>query len=104
MKNSARTLTALAAALLIPLGAFAADAVTPPAKAPDAKAEVKSEAKPTRKAEIKCEQPVASRIQKGKSDCDKGALGTRTYTREEIESTGQTDTAEALRRLDPRVH
>ena len=97
MKNSARTLTALAAAVLIPLGALAADAPPPAAsetKATDSKA---------KKAEPKCEQSSASRIRKNEADCAKDSQPTRSYSKEELDGTGQTDTGEALRRLDPRV-
>jgi uncharacterized low-complexity protein len=125
MKNSARTLTALAAAILIPLGALAADPVAPatnaestqatetPAadsKATDSNAteskatDTKAAHSKARKADTKCEQSTSSRIRKNKGDCGKDSQPTSTYSKEELESTGQTDTGDALRRLDPRVH
>ena len=96
MKTPVRTLTALAAMLLIPLGAVAAEQV-----ALVAPAETKT-GKPAKKAEAQCEQSTASRIKKSKEDCGKASQPTTTYSKEDLERTGQTDTAEALRRLDPR--
>jgi len=120
MKTSARTLTALAAAFLIPLGALAAEPEAPattaestqvtetPAadsKATDSKArDSKATHSKAKKADTKCEQSTASRIRKNKGDCDKDSQPTSSYSKEELESTGQTDTGDALRRLDPRVH
>ena len=101
MKNSARTLTlagALALVIALPVGAFAAEAQTPPAKE-SVKAETKA-----KKAEPKCEPSTASRLRKDEKDCGKDSQQTRSYSKSELESTGQTNTAEALRRLDPRVH
>ncbi|HEV7633017.1 MAG TPA: hypothetical protein VGO41_08490 [Steroidobacteraceae bacterium] len=120
MKTSARTLTALVAAFVIPLGTLAAEPETPAttaesspatetpaadAKATDAKAtDSKATHSKARKADTKCEQSTSSRIRKNKGDCDKDSQPTSSYSKEELESTGQTDTADALRRLDPRVH
>jgi hypothetical protein len=115
MKNSARTLTALVAAFLIPLGALAADPVAPATNAQSTQATETSAAdskatdskathSKARKADTKCEQSTSSRIHKNKGDCDKDSQPTSSYSKEELESTGQTDTGDALRRLDPRVH
>ena len=54
-----------------------------------------------------CKDPAWIVQQKGLvavgADGDRDGFGTRTYSKEDLESTGQTDTAEAIRRLDPRV-
>ncbi len=113
MTKSTGTLAALTAALLLPLSAFAADPVAPPANTAAKPAPTETETKTAtetrtkdaeaKKAEAKCEQSTSSRIRKSKEDCGKDASPTRSYSKDEIESTGQTDTGEALRRLDPRV-
>lgn len=88
-------LAALAAALLIPLGALAADS-------PQPKAEQKAAQKAGQKVDKDCEVSTASRIHRSKTDCPKDMQPTRSYSKQELESTGQIDTGEALRRLDPR--
>jgi len=52
----------------------------------------------------KCTQAPGSHIKLAKpEDCSKAALGPyRSYSKEELESTGETDLGEALRKLDPR--
>lgn len=35
--------------------------------------------------------------------CNNGAIG-RAYTRDDLDRTGETDLADALRRLDPAIH
>jgi hypothetical protein len=97
-------LTTCAIALLLPLGALAADPAAPAQSPASAQAAAQAVAAKARKDEKPC-NATASRIRKSNpKDCGNDAQPTRSYSREEIESTGQTDTAEALRRLDPRFH
>jgi hypothetical protein len=104
MKHSA-TLTSFAIALLLPLGAVAAEPAAPTQTPAAAQAAAQATAAKAGKDEKSCEKSTASRIRKSNpKDCGKDAQPIRSYSREEIESTGQTDTAEALRRLDPRFH
>ena len=98
MKLYTGKVAALAAALLLPLGAVAAEPAAPADKPVAAQ-----EAKP-KKIDKSCESASASRIRKEKGECINSAAPTRSFSKEEIESTGQTDTAEALKRLDPRFH
>jgi hypothetical protein len=79
------------AALISPLAALAADATTPPAASAKAK-------KPT------CETSTASRIQASPAqNCRQNSSSpTRTYTQEDLQRTGEINTVEALRKLDPR--
>lgn len=99
MTRHSRTLTLIAAALLLPLGAVAADAAAPAADAPKA-----STAKPVKKTTLECDT-TSSRIRRDKGGkCTPSSAPTRTYTKEDIDSTGQTDLTEALKRLDPRFH
>jgi hypothetical protein len=95
MKRHSAFLTALAVAALLPLSSIAAEPA-PAAAAATAKA---------KKADKPCEPATASRIRKSKADdCKKDMPPAGTYTKEDLDSTGQTDTGEALRRLDPRFH
>lgn len=62
-----------------------------------------------RASERFCIQQTGSRIvanRNARSETERAdcvAQGGRVYTREEIERTGSTDVAEALRQLDPRI-
>ena len=107
MKRHSGMLATFAAALLLPLGAMAAEPAEKPESQSPTETQVQDEQgkKAQKKAEKPCTTSTASRIRRDKADtCGKESQPTRTYSREEIESTGQTDTAEALRRLDPRFH
>lgn len=89
---------ALAAVLLAPLGVVqAADS------APAPKADVKAKKDDAKKDEAKCEVAPGSRIQRKKPDnCkDLAKQPYRSYSKEEIDNTGETNIAEALRKLDP---
>ena len=51
-----------------------------------------------------CEATAATRVRGRRgAKCTPAANPTRTYTREELESTGEIDNKEALKRLDPRI-
>ncbi len=71
--------------------ALTACATTPPAKAPA----VATATPPTG-----CVSQTASRIPRSPTEC--AGFG-RTYTQEEIQHTGATDPARALRLLDPAI-
>lgn len=58
-----------------------------------------------RPADRFCEPSAASRVQRKKAEgCDKASSPTRSYSREELDSTGQNDMGRALRQLDPRFY
>jgi hypothetical protein len=97
MKIRSGIVTAFAVALIAPLGAVHAADTDTTAKEP---AKEKSAAK---KDEAKCDVAPGSRIRQAKSeDCKKIAKQPfRSYSKEEIDNTGETDINEALRKLDP---
>ena len=99
MKHRSGFITAaLAFALLAPLGAaHAADS------APAPKADVKAKKDEAKKDEAKCDVAPGSRIQRKKPEVCKDIAQQpyRSYSKEEIDNTGETNIAEALRKLDP---
>jgi hypothetical protein len=63
-----------------------------------------AQAQPAKKklSDAQCLRQTGSRIQsKSKQDC--AAYG-RSYSRDDLNGTGEVDVASALRRLDPAVH
>ena len=96
MRIRSGIVTAFAVALIAPLGVQASDTEA----APKADAKEKVEAK---KDEAKCDAAPGSRIRQAKpADCKKLAKQPfRSYSKEELDSTGETDINEALRKLDP---
>jgi outer membrane receptor for Fe3+-dicitrate len=86
------------ACLVTTAGVMAADAE--PARE---KAEVQKKSAPD---EAKCTQAPGSHIRLAKPEnCAKAARGPyRSYSKEELERTGETNLAEALRKLDPTFH
>jgi hypothetical protein len=84
----------LAAALLLPLGAAAAHEAKP---APTAAAKAARD-------ERQCSMPTSTRLQKKNDDCSQARESTRSYSNRELNSTGQFNAVDALRRLDPSVH
>jgi len=103
MRRRSRIIAILAAALVLPVALQAADPKVP-AK-PKAEEKPAAEAKQVAsKAEPKCEYITGSRIRHNpKVNCDDGTPGLRVFTSDELQSTGEVDVAEALRRLDPRM-
>lgn len=97
--------------------AFVAAAQTPnpqapvePAAQPTAQADARADAsadaqaQPAKKklSDARCLRQTGSRIQsKSKQDC--AAYG-RSYSRDDLNGTGEVDVASALRKLDPAVH
>jgi hypothetical protein len=97
MRIRSGIVSAFAVALIAPLGAVqASDTAT----APKADAKEKVEAK---KDDAQCDTAPGSRIRQAKpADCKKMAKQPfRSYSKEELDSTGETDINEALRKLDP---
>ena len=80
---------------------IATDAKAAPAPAPVAEQAPASGKPPL--SEANCVRQTGSRIRQrdAKSACN-GQLG-RSYTKDELDSTGHTDLADALRALDPAV-
>jgi hypothetical protein len=85
----------VAAALLLPLAAAAADTPAKPATAAAAKAA---------RNERQCSMPSSPRLQKKGDECEQATERTRWHSNADLNSTGQFDTAEALRRLNPSVN
>lgn len=97
--------------------AFVAAAQTPNPQAPvepaaqpaaqvnaPADASADAQAQPAKKklSDARCLRQTGSRIQsKSKQDC--AAYG-RSYSRDDLNGTGEVDVASALRKLDPAVH
>lgn len=76
------------AGVLAPVSLMAADTETASSDKPKAKAQ--------------CESVTATRIRPSPKDgCKSAATPSRSYSREEIERTGEIDMGEALRKIDP---
>lgn len=70
----------------------------------DANANADTQAQPAKKklSDAHCLRQTGSRIQsKAKQDC---AAHGRSYSRDDLNGTGEVDVASALRKLDPAVH
>jgi hypothetical protein len=80
-------------ALMLPFSTFAAD---------EPKVGKPSPAVKVAKDERQCSMPTSPRLQKKGDDCAEAKEWTRSYSNEELNSTGQAS-AEALRKLDPRL-
>jgi len=99
MKTRSRIIAAFAVALIAPMAAtYAADTESAPKPAAKEKVEAKKEA-------AKCDVAPGSRVRQAKpEDCQKIAKQPfRSYSKEELDSTGETNVAEALRKLDPAI-
>ncbi|KRB06638.1 hypothetical protein [Lysobacter sp. Root690] len=97
--------------------AFVAAAQTPNVQAPvetaaqpavqadvrvDANADTQAQPAKKKLSDAYCLRQTGSRIQsKAKQDC---AAHGRSYSRDDINGTGEVDVASALRKLDPAVH
>lgn len=97
--------------------AFVAAAQTPNPQAPvepaaqpaaqvnapaDASADAQAQSAKKKLSDAQCLRQTGSRIQsKSKQDC--AAYG-RSYSRDDLNGTGEVDVASALRKLDPAVH
>lgn len=71
-----------------------------------ASAEARSDKATPKKPDQRCEANTGSRIaSKPSSDgrCDRSPYPTRTYSEEDLKSTGQSDIGAALKTLDPSI-
>jgi hypothetical protein len=93
MRRHCGSLAFLAAALLLPLGATAAEDTDKPAAAAKAARD-----------ERQCSMPTSPRLQKKNDDCSQAKEWARSHSGADLSSTGQFNAAEALRRLDPRLY
>lgn len=96
-------------ALVLALGLFAlaahAQSEVAPAAAPDASAEttvVTPDPQAAAPRDTGCIRETGTRIDKRDKNGCTGAPG-QSYSREDIDRTGATDTAEAIRKLSPRA-
>ena len=83
---------------------FMAAGIASAEETPDAKPKKEESQKKATPEAAKCTQAPGSHIRLAKpEDCAKAARGPyRSYSKEDIERTGETDVGEALRKLDPR--
>lgn len=93
--------------IALTLGFGLAHAETPadPERAPepDTLASKTTETEPALRAERHCIRHTGTRLKvRDKNGCIATAPG-RSYSRDDIERTGETDVADALRRLDPSI-
>jgi hypothetical protein len=59
--------------------------------------------KDNKKKDQKCAVTTGSRIRRDPpADCERATPGERSYTAEELATTGEMNLSEALRKLDPR--
>jgi outer membrane receptor for monomeric catechols len=69
-----------------------------------------AEEKPQKVESVECETVTGSRIKAARPAKDKAgkcavsSSPTRTYSKDQIDMTGETDIADALRKLDPAFH
>jgi hypothetical protein len=99
MKRPAHSIAALAALLALPLGTVMA-AEAPAASPAPARAAPEARHKEPAPCDV-----TSTRIRRNRNgDCPASSQPTRSYTKDDLDSTGQTDVGEALRRLDPRFH
>lgn len=100
MKRHIGLVASLAIALL-PLAAVAAEPAAPKA---ETRSKVKVEkADKIEKAQRQCSMPSSSRLQKKGDECEDVTDRTRWHSQDELNSTGRTNTAEALRQINPTV-
>jgi hypothetical protein len=102
MRIRTRFITSLAVALLAPAGLVHAGDAAAADAAPAA------DARPVKKDALKKDEPLCttapgSRVRAAKpAECRKLARQPyRSWSKEELDSTGETNVADALRRLDP---
>ena len=100
MKLRNLALTFAIAGLLAPVTLLAADPAKP---ATEQAADRTAPAKPRHPAS--CENVSGTRILPNpKNACRSAIQPMRTYTKEDLDRTGEIDMAEALRKLDPIFH
>jgi hypothetical protein len=104
MRIRTRIITSLAIALLAPAGVIHAGDSPAPEATPSA------DAKPEKKEAVKKDEPVCttapgSRVRAAKpAECRKLAKQPyRSWSKDDLDSTGESNVADALRRLDPSI-
>ncbi len=105
MKHRHGIIATVAALMLLPMLLQAADAPAAP-KAEDRPTTAKpGPDKPGKdKAAVNCEATDGSRIRKSKAECAASQdPGKRVISADELNNTGEMNTGDALRKLDPRV-
>ncbi len=115
MKRHSGTMAVIASALMLPAGLYAADSEPtakstseskPAADAQDSADKARDADKKVEaaKAEPKCEYVTGSRIRHHPPvKCEDGTPGLRVITADDLQTTGEVDITEALRKLDPRM-
>jgi hypothetical protein len=79
-----------------------AEAAKPDAKPAESATATEAKAKPEL---AKCEYLTGSRIRHDPPvECESGPPGSRSFTSAELQSTGELNMSEALRKLDPRFY
>lgn len=107
MKYRHALLAATVAALLSPLGLSAEEAAKKVAEEKPQKVAQVECAETVTGSRIRAARPAKDAVKDATKDKDKQAkcmtssYPMRTWTKEDLEMTGQTDLAEALRQLDP---
>lgn len=95
----------LMTALILGFGLAHAELPSEPERAPkpDTLADKTAETRPDPRAERNCIRHTGTRMKvRDRDGCIAIAPG-RSYSRDDIERTGETDVADALRRLDPSI-
>lgn len=93
------------------LAATVAVLLSSPAMSAEEAGKKAAEEKPQKVEAVECQTVTGSRIrakpakQKDKEGkCAAGSTPLRTYTKDQLEMTGEMDLADALRQLDPAFH
>jgi hypothetical protein len=81
--------------------AFAADPAPPPAGTPTA-TDPAGRATTDKDTPVDCLTDTGSHIKRKPGECT--ARGGKVITRDDLQHTGETNTAEALKHLDPSIH
>lgn len=91
--------------LVLSLGAASAGAMTVGSVVRNPDAQQADSSKKDAQFESFCLRQTGSRIVSDKNDGARRCLSNgRAYTRQDLERTGETDLAAALRKLDPAIH
>ena len=103
-RSKYRAYALLCAVALLPLVAWAAEPAAGPAAEPRTAAPTAASA-PKMEKDAPCARTTGSRIKPVRSSACPGASQmTRSYSKRDIETTGEIDLAEALRKIDPIFH
>jgi hypothetical protein len=106
MKFRSRLLAGFATALFFPVAVLATETAAPAkTEAATPAKEVAKQAAAPKKADANCTKMTGTRIKSSRQkDCEKASnRPLKSFTAEELASTGETDLAKALSELDPSV-